>query len=165
MPDSLKLVNLIYIPIGNELFSRLLLIQQYNSTIGCLGNIDITKNVRHYSHKIYLKLFRFFTMTPFRFVVIVTTSYFVIVIDICNTIVYGSLGASLISSTPALLIFSCLLNSSQHTQDRPSILNNPIRLSSKSTFVCVSRVLMQGSRGRHDFKYYHCTSTLFPLQF
>ena len=24
---------------------------------------------------------------------------------------------------------------------------------------------MQGSRGRHDFKYYHCTSTLFPLQF
>ena len=89
------------------------------------------------------------------YVVIVTTSYFVIVIDICNTIVYGSLGASLISSTPALLIFSCLLNSSQHTQDRPSILNNPIRLSTKSTFVSVSRVLMQGSRGRHDFKYYH----------
>ena len=24
---------------------------------------------------------------------------------------------------------------------------------------------MQGSRRRHDFKYYHCTSTLFPLQF
>ena len=45
----------------------------------CFGNINITKNVRHYSHKIYLKLFRVFAMTPFRFVAIVTTSYFVIV--------------------------------------------------------------------------------------